>query len=954
MSILSPVFESFAVKLPVVTATAPAHVFSSNLKSARQRMHKTMASGMLVSGLVLTLSLLFSPKTNAADLTHLAAHALPKGVSQITSVEGITEYRLPNGLKVLLMPDASKPTITVNVTYLVGSRFENYGETGMAHLLEHMMFKGTPNNPKITEQFNQRGMRMNGTTSLDRTNYYELFQASDDNLKWALQMEADRMVHSNIAKKDLDSEMTVVRNEFEGDENSPSGVMMKRMQSVAFDWHNYGNATIGNRSDIENVKIENLQAFYHQYYQPDNAVLLVAGKFDQAKTLQWIATDFGKIAKPTRVLPTFWTVEPTQDGERNFVVRRKGDIQLVMVAYKTPANLHPDSDPLGFAGDILTDSPNGRLHKQLVETGKVVQVFSSDLGSVAPGLKIIGAVVKKDASIDAAKDALLAGIEDFKANPPTKEEMDRVKLDTANEYEKILNNHESIGISMSEYIALGDWRYLFKDRDNSQLVTAEQVTAAVKRYFVRDNRTIGMFIPEDAPQRAEISAAPSMADVMKDFKPKADTLSAEVFDSTPANIDKRTQHATIGGLHLALLPKKTRGETVNVSLSLHWGDEKSLFDKKTVAAFTRGLLTAGTSKYSRAQLADEMAKLKITGNAFSYQTTKANLPAAIALMAHVLREPSFPASEFTQARESLIVGVEGSRNEPSTVANQALAQHFNRYPKGDIRASQTIDESLASARKLNLEEIKAYYKQFYGASKGELAIVGDMDVESTKQAVTTAFAEWKSAAPYARLVDYQETIPAIRQTFNTPDKENGYFVSRMNLALRQDDSDYPALSLANYIFGAGSGLNSRLMDRIRQKDGLSYGGGSDLSAGDFDPVGSFSISATAAPQNLIKLEAAIKEELQRALSQGFTQEELSRAKSGLLQQRAQNRTSDAAIAGGWAYDLYLNRTWAWSQALDDKIKAVTLEQMNAAFKKYIDPAKMSTFIAGDEAKAKAR
>ncbi|MBL8510830.1 MAG: insulinase family protein, partial [Betaproteobacteria bacterium] len=292
----------------------------------------------------------------------IQAEPLPAGVERVTSVEGITEYRLKNGLKVLLFPDPSKPTITVNVTYLVGSRHENYGETGMAHLLEHLVFKGTPKNPKIDQEFNKRGMRSNGSTTRDRTNYFELFQASEDNLKWAIQMEADRMVNSFIAKKDLDSEMTVVRNEYESGENNPFGVMVKRIQSVAYDWHNYSNATIGNRSDIENVKIDNLQAFYRRYYQPDNAVLLIAGKFDEAKTLALVAQAFNAIPKPKRELPKLWTTEPAQDGERSFNVRRKGDIQLVVVAYKVPSALSMDTSALGFANFVLTDTPTGRLH----------------------------------------------------------------------------------------------------------------------------------------------------------------------------------------------------------------------------------------------------------------------------------------------------------------------------------------------------------------------------------------------------------------------------------------------------------------------------------------------------------------------------------------------------------------------------------------------------------------
>ncbi|NDP58700.1 MAG: insulinase family protein, partial [Oxalobacteraceae bacterium] len=574
------------------------------------------------------------------------AAALPAGVIRVTSIEGITEYRLQNGLKVLLFPDVTKPTITVNVTYLVGSRHENYGETGMAHLLEHMMFKGSPKNPSVVQQFNQRGMRMNGTTSLDRTNYYEFFQAGDDNLKWALEMEADRMVHSFVAKKDLDSEMTVVRNEFESGENSPFSVMLKRMQSVAFDWHNYGNSTIGNRSDIENVKIENLQAFYRTYYQPDNAVLLVAGKFDVEKTLGWISKSFGAIPKPTRTLPVFWTVEPTQDGDRSFTVRRKGDIQIVGVGYKMPGALHPDSDALSFAADILADTPNGRLHKLLVETGKVSQVFNYAVSGVAPGLELIGAVVKKGDPIEPIRAELTAAIEDFSQHPPTPDEMERVKRDNANQIEKMLNDHQKIGVGLSEAIALGDWRLLFQNRDQMAKITSADVAAAAGRYFKRDNRTTGMFLPEDTPQRADIPTAPLPVTVMQGYVANTDSGAGEAFEPSQDNIGKRTTLSQLGGIQLALLPKKTRGATVSTSISMHWGDEKTLFGQQAAATMVSGMLMRGTSKYTREQLADEFDKLKFSGNLFNFQTTREHLPAALALVAHVLKEASFPAAEF--------------------------------------------------------------------------------------------------------------------------------------------------------------------------------------------------------------------------------------------------------------------------------------------------------------------
>jgi zinc protease len=902
------------------------------------------------SGFAVTL-LLCSYSFLPASAAPAAATALPAGVVKGPSVEGITEYRLPNGLKVLLFPDASKPTVTVNVTYLVGSRHENYGETGMAHLLEHMLFKGAPKNRSIPQQFADRGMEYNGTTSYDRTNYYEVFQAGGDNLKWALDMEADRMVHSFVAKKDLDSEMTVVRNEYESGENSPFEVLLKRMQSVAYDWHSYGRSTIGNRSDIENVKIENLQAFYRTYYQPDNAVLLVAGKFEPAQTLAWISKSFGAIPKPKRKLPPFWTVEPTQDGERSFIVRRKGDIQIVALGYKIPAALHDDSDALSFMSEILNDTPNGRLHKALVETGKAAQVFSFAQTGYAPGLQLIGAVVKAGQPLEPVREELIAAVEGFAKTPPTEEEMERVRRNIGNSIEKALNDPQKVGVALSEQIALGDWRLLFLGRDSLAKVTPQQVAKAAGHYLKRDNRTVGSFLPEDNPQRAEITAAPPIEKVMQDFKGKEDTLVSEVFDPSQANILKRTELKTIGGLKAALLPKKNRGETVSVQLRLHWGDEKNQFGKTVVAAAVNHMLTRGTSKYSRAQLADAMEKLKMSGSVYQFDTTRSHLADALHLAAHVLKEPAFDAAEFEQLRQQWLVGLEASRNEPQVLAANALAKHYNHYPKGDVRYAMSIDEQIEAIKALTLDELKAYHREFYGASHGEVAIVGDFDSPAIQAVLAEEFGNWASKAPYARILNANVERPPLHQAINTPDKENGFYAAQVNIDMNSEDPDYVALELANYILGDG-GLKSRLMDRIRQKDGLSYGGGSSLSVSDVDRASNLSISAIAAPQNLKKLEAAIREEVARALKDGFTAAEVAGAKSGMLQQRIQNRSQDNVLAGGWANFLYLNRTYAWSQAFEDKLKALTPAQVNAAFRKAVDLDKLSVVVAGDQAKAK--
>jgi zinc protease len=870
---------------------------------------------------------------------------------KVTEVEGITEYRLANGLRVLLFPDQSKPTIVVNVTYLVGSRQENYGETGMAHLLEHMMFKGTPNHADLPKQFNARGMRFNGTTSLDRTNYYEIFQANEDNLNWALGMEADRMVHSFIAKKDLDTEMTVVRNEYESGENVPGAVLIKRLQSVAYDWHNYGHATIGNRSDIENVEIGNLQHYYRLYYQPDNAVLLVAGKFDADKTLALVTKYFGAIPRPKRALPKLWTVEPTQDGERSFVVRRVGDLELVALGYKVPSALHPDVQALSFGTFTLTDTPSGRLHKALVETGKAVQVAGFRFNGVDGSLQVILAVVKKGEPIEPVQAEMIRQVEGLHDNPPTDQEMERARLHFANEAEHTLNDHERIGLQLSEYIALGDWRMFFLARDEDQKVTAAAVQEATGKYFRRDNRTVGVFLPEDNPQRAEMPKVASAAEMLKDFKPTQAVSTAEAFDPTPDNIDQRTRRLEIGGMKVALLQKKNRGETVFVALFLPAGDEKSLFGQNETAVLTGQMLMRGTSRYTREQLHDEFEKLKINGGVngqgAGFDTTRTNIAAAIRLVAHVLREPSFPEAEFAQLQKLAITGVESQLSQPDGQAAATLAHQFNTYPKGDWRYAPLLQERLEDFKAVSLDDVKRYYKSFYSADRAQIAIVGDFDEAEVVKAITESFDGWHSATPYTRVTRKFENIDPVNRSIETPDKENAVFLARLNVELSEDDVDYPALFAANYILGGGAGFDSRLSHRIRVKDGLSYIVFSTLSAGRFDRAGNWTARAIAAPQNIAKVESAFKDELARMLKDGIGSEELAKAKSGIAQQFAQGRAQDQNLAGKMRFDLDAGRTFAWDKQFEAHVQALMPDAVLAVVRKYIDPTKITIVKAGD-------
>ena len=901
---------------------------------------------VVLRAVVTALAFLMSVSASLAQAP--AALSLPAGVTSGPTVEGITEYRLANGLRFILFPDPSKPTVTVNITYLVGSRHENYGETGMAHLLEHLIFKGSKNHPDPDVEFNRRGFQNNGSTWLDRTNYFSTFQASDDNLKWAIDWSADAMVNSFIAKKDLDSEMTVVRNEFEMGKTNPSRLMFERNQALLYDWHNYGKSSIGARSDIENVRIENLQAFYRTYYQPDNAVLIVAGKFDEAQAMRWIVDAFGKIPAPKRALPVHWTEEPTHDGERQFTIRRKGEVQVVTVAYRLPSALHPDTMAADFAVEILGDTPNGRLHKALVESGKAAQVFGYTLATRDPGFVIFGAVVKKGEALEPIAQAMIEVIEgSFAKQPASDAEMQRTLQDETTAYERILANPQSFGVGLSEFIALGDWRLFFYTRDQLQKVKAKDVDQAAARYFLRDNRVVGYYVPEDSPQRAEIPAAPAAAALLAEYRPSVQGQNAEAFEPTQENIDKRTRILTFGELKVALLPKKNRGEIVNVRTNFRWGDATTLSGRSIEGELAGAMLARGTDKMTRQQIADEMTRLQMTGGLLGFQTTRTHLPGSLRLLADVVRNANFPAPEYQQLQREAVTGMSSQLDNPEALSRDVLATHFNTYPPGDPRYHTPLKQRIDAVGKVPLEAVKKYHGDFYGTARGEISIVGDFDDKAIEPLLRELFTGWASKAPYARVErEYREVKPA-RLVIDTPDKENAVFRVRQEFPLRDDDPDAPPLMIAVEILGGGSGLSNRLITRLRQKDGLSYGVGAGLGLGSRERLATFSIGGIAAPQNVNRAEQALREEIERARKEGFTATEVEDAKNGLLQSRLMNRSQDPVVASAWISNLDLGRNFAFSKQFEDRLLAVTPEQASAAFRKYIDPGKMTFVIAGD-------
>lgn len=894
-------------------------------------------------------------------LVQAAAAPVVVAPSFVRELGGIEEYRLPNGLQILLFPDATQTTTTVNITYRVGSRHEAPGEYGMAHLLEHMLFKGTQRHKDIPGAMAQRGVRFNGTTTVDRTNYFASFNANAETLDFLLDLEADRLANSRVAKADLDTEMTVVRNEFERGENQPFAVLNQRVNAAAFAWHPYGHATIGPKSDIENVPIEKLQGFYKRYYRPDNATLLIAGAFDKPATLALIGKHFGPLVKPAAPVQQPYTVEPAQDGERSVVVRRVGGQPILLAAYHVPAITHPDTPALIVYGLLMSLQPSGQLYKQIVEPKLAVAAGIGGAGGVDPGTVSAFAALPPGADVSQVETLLLDLAEGRNAKPFEESELVRVRDIAVNSYRQQMKNPEALIQQISGLIAAGDWRLLFQLMEDIPKVTLTDVDRVRAAYFKPANRTLGRYLPASNIERVEIPAAPALDQRLATLQGPPKVEAGEQLEPVPSVLESRTKRVTLpgpdGGISLHTLQKQTRGSSVVMQLQLRWGERNATFARNGTGLIGT-LMDEGSAGYTRQQLQDALIKLRASLNISSYDqgatvffsAERDTLLPALRVAADALRRPRFPQDAFDREIKASIAGIEASRQEPGVLRQEATRDHYNKargVSLGHPDYVMSVDERIANLQATTLDDVKRFYADYWSFNEAQISAVGALP-EGLAAEVDQLFGDWKRpAAPkFVRHVSQHVVVPPARFDAIARDKANAIVRLHQTLPLNSEDPDYAALELAVHIFGGG-GLESRLSERVRQKEGLTYGIGASVGASYWGTAGSFAIQASYAPDKRERVIAVVQEEVARLAADGVTEAELARAKQDILEGRKQGRADPSALAGGLTSLAERGETWAAAQKRDDALAAVTVEQANAAWRKHIDAKNFVISTAGD-------
>ncbi len=920
-------------------------------------------------------------------INDLATSLSELGVRAIGVEQGVAEYELGNKLKVLLVENHTAPVITLLVLYKVGSRNEAVGHTGSTHFLEHMLFKGTKkhNSEKgngIDDLLTQIGAYWNATTWFDRTSYFEV--VPNEYLELCIELEADRMRNLLLRQEDHDSEMSVVRNELERGENYPEDALEKELYAVAFREHPYHHPTIGWRSDVEGVPMRRLREFYNTFYWPNNATVILVGDFEPESSLRLMHKYFGKLAMAPHPIPSVYTVEPPQEGERRLEINRGGDLPRVWLGFHVPQASHADTYPLAAMRQILgsTYERSSRLYKTLIDTSLASDVFARHDDLRDPGLFIVGATINPGVEISTVEQLIIKELGKLQTDLVTVQELDRAK--NANRKGTILSKADpsSLAFMLGEAESKADWRWLMNYDKNFDQVSAEDIRRVARKYFERSNSTVGTFIPRQGTVQEVVHSfnssasdngendtvsADAQAAVEPSEQPDQERLEnvREFLSLNPPMVRVKKAPARIwtfgekvrkmvlpNGLTLLFLQNKGTG-SVGITSIVKAGKVSTYKTNGNLPEVVADLLTKGTAHFTKLEIAEKLEDMGIAGAlefsadnyraSFGTHVVTEDLPVLVSLLSDVLRAPLFLEEELAKTK------VEWQARYAEAVNNTKM-QAWNRvrrtiYAPGHPFYEKTFDEQLKELLELTPDQLKETHAKLYSPKSTVLAVVGDIEFEETLRLIERNFADWQG--PEVQPVHIEEApLPLERQRIeiNIADKKSTDVVIAHPASLRRTGADFYAAKLANAALGQDT-ITSRLGKVVRDRAGLTYGIHSSFSDTVFGSA-PWSITFTVNPKNVNRALDLVSEVLNDYMENGIGKDELAKESGRAVGSFTVGLASSLGVARALAEFEFLQLGASELDRVAKKYAGVKKDQVDAAMRKYFHPANAVTVIAG--------
>ena len=855
------------------------------------------------------------------------------GFEYVKESGGIKEYKMTsNNLRVLLKKDKSAPVATFMVTYEVGSRNEAIGYTGSTHLLEHLMFKGsrkfnTTKGNSVFQTLQSLGARMNATTWLDRTNYFAVLPS--EHLESLIEIEADRMRNAWIKEEDRQSEMTVVRNEFERGQNSPSGVLDEHIWATAYHAHPYHHSTIGWKEDIENVSIERLKEFYDTFYWPNNATAIAIGDFEEKDALAMIKKHFGKIRKSTKPIPEVYTAEPEQEGIRTVTLKRAGQQGIVGVAHKTPSATNKDAAAFMVLSSILSSGKNSRFYKNITDKGLTTSIYIWDSLFKDPGLFTVYANLSPDVKHKTVESLIIQEYEKIKTDGVTEAEVKKAQAQLVAAMKFSQDGSYAIASGLNEAIASGDWTLYTTYSEKIKNVTKEDVQRVVVEYFKEDLSTVGYFIPKNKGAQGEraITSAKELEKIKKKYITGAEeeSLSSKIVQSEP-----------ISGVRLFSLE---RGSGVVTMQGSFLGGDVYSNENRRVSDMVASMLDQGTKNMSKFEISEKLESVGARLNFFNGQARvgfsgkflEEDTEMVFEIMADQIKNPLFSEQELEKVKKRAIAGYKRSKESTRGNAMNNMLEAF--YGKDHQNSPTNPDQAIEDIKKITAQNLEEYHSKNYGTGSMVIVVVGDIKHQELEKMVKESFGGWKKSPLNTKQEERVASKKAGKVYLTMQDKTSTDFLVGTALEIDRYHPDYLPLYLGTHTLGGN--FSARLMQTVRVKEGLTYGINSSLSGFGNGNDGYWMVGGTFAPQLLSKGESSTLREIKLWLEKGITQKELDVTKSTLTGGFQVGFDTTGGLASGILSAVVTHNSLEYLDSYPEQVKKITLDQVNEAIKKYI-------------------
>lgn len=878
----------------------------------------------------------------------------------IQSERNIEEYQLDNGLKIILSPNEKESKVYMNTVYFTGSLDDPKGKGGLAHLLEHLLFKGTQNVPddEFQRRLDQNTLMTNAMTGFHFTSYINVLPADQNKINQLIHLEAERMDKSVIKMQHVPNEIEIVKREREIRLDQPGSVVRDQIFKELYGNQSLGRAPIGDLEELKSISLNELQQFYKTWYKPNNAAIIITGKFDKQATLAQIEQQFSSI-QPAQSFPVRASTQVPEFKFENLKNRhfkvQKGSDYVTMIGYLGAGDTKIQNQ-LSVAGTLFSMEPSGRLYQSLVKNKQATGVGGHSDSDKYYNFVMIGASYAPQHDRNHIEKTLITQIE--QSGDVAEDDVKRVRLATRNALQTVENDAVAFGSMLMQYVVSSDkgWLAYFDDVAELEKLQAKDVNATYQKFFDEQKRIVIDIEPtpealkqaqqkQASTQQLKSTQVEEVAEPLKDVQTYIDEQKHYLAESKNS-IDGVTPKLISGqfknGLRYTFYPTELKDNKVYATLTVGIATHSSLHGKAEVLESMASQLLRGSKTHTLQQVVDKNLELngsahaKVSGNKITIHITadKQNFAEYLAFVLDMLKQPAFDVEDFEVNKSTALADLERPYTEPSVVSSLVLDRVTEIYPQGDLFYHFEPEVAKAQLNAVTNEQLKQFYNDYFAMNHAHLTITGEFDVAKTQKVLQKQLAKWKTKQPYQRaIIPYQpyksQKIHALAEQ-----REFGSYQSYLTIPVGIEDDDAMSLLILSHILG-GSQLSSRLGQELREKNNLVYGFNHDLDLSSVNSSGSWSVSANYKPELAEQVSQAIHKTINDLLEKGVTEQEVEAGKAHLLKSRATAMKDDKRVHSMLVAQQDLKRNMQSRIERDNKIAQVTKADVERVAKKYL-------------------